>query len=485
MEDWRERLHQPSSPEDLQQPNFTQALDTACNVLTPSLTRESASSACALLIGPPSSGKSLFTRLLIDKLQETTSQNLVVVSLSGLLHSKPARAWHHLAHSLINWFEESHQTTSAPSNPVSSGNSNDVDADNTDDIDRYQCAIQPALQHLKDTGTALLLVLDQLHRFASSDPLAQTVLYSLFNLLQDRSLKAACVAHTSYIDVTDLLEKRVLSRLSHRKIIIPLVESSAEVLDFISTALAPLIKNSSPPLSRGRGRSRGKRRGSGTGRNTTPAPIAISHVVTHLLQQGDFAAIVDHHLARTRLISPILRAVDAALTMTNEADDQETALLATDRARATIQDALMSGDSTLDTITSLTQLQLSLLVALRRVEGLKLTAARKDSGGIGSADKNMRIVFRDVFIEYGKLGHMDGGRMAERDLAQTVVERSVAERAWELLIESGIVVRTGAGPRDSRPVFCAVAAAHVDAALDKHPASSAVLRNWAKMAITR
>lgn len=475
---WRNKLHRPESSEDLYQEKFSKAVRTACDVLSPSIDDKDASSACVLLIGPPSSGKSLLTRLLIDKLEHITHREVVVVHLTGLLHSTPTRAWQQLARVLIDWYESQCRTNDAIS-PDDLIGVNGKDENDADKVDQYRDAMTPALHHLKNSGAALLLVLDQLHRFASADPLAQTVLYSLFNLLQDRSLRAACVAQTSYIDVTDLLEKRVLSRLSHRKIIVPLIESSDQVICFLSTALAPVVANQS--ASR---RSRGRELSRERGRKGGSVHDSLHFLAKELLEHDEFATIVRTHMARTRVIAPILRAVDAALTMTAPSEDAAGSSAVSNALRI-VQSSLSSGDSTVDTVTSLTHLQLSLLVALRRVEGARIAAATRKEGDNSSVEKGLRLVFGDVFSEYCKLGQMDDGRMAEQDLAQSVADRPVAERAWEVLIESGIVVRTGTGPRDSRPVYCAIAVTQIDAAFDKHVDSLTVLKNWAKRAVTR
>lgn len=499
MDNWRQRLHVPNTVDQLRQPLFSQAVTTACEVLRPSLASDQASSASLLVIGPPASGKSLLTRLVVKKLQDDiicSPRQLVVIQLTGLIHSTPSRAWQQLSQELFMWYEASlrgsAETVDARMKNAAAELLNGSDTE-MQDVSRYQDAVQPALRRIKKTGSALLLVLDELHRFVNADPLAQTVLYSLLNLLQDQSLKAACVAQTTHIDVTDLLEKRVLSRLSHRKIVVPLPDSPQNVIDFISTALLPpSVRPVRPSRRRGRGNSRSPARGASRGGRLSETsyvadiPDATFGVVVELLlQQDTFKERVKRQLARTRVIAPLLRAVDAALSLTEveDGDGKRNPSLIVKEALSIMQDALRESDASYEAIMSLTQVQLALLIALRRVESARVATKKRE--GADGFDKTSRIVFLDVYTEYRKLGRMDEGRLAELDVSQSVVELPVAQRAWELLIESGIVVRTGAGPRDGRPIYCAVAAAQVDNAIDKHSGSSTVLKNWAKRAVSK
>lgn len=508
MLDWQQRLHVPLNEEKLCQPLFAKAVLTACDVLRPSLKSDASASACALVIGPPHSGKSMLTRLAIKKLQDeirASGHEIVVIQLSGLLHSTPARAWQQLSKQLVEWNANCLLESALPSKMSAldmdaDGNGNSQDR-NTDDIaNRYRDAVQPILARIKETGCGLLLVLDEVHRFANADPLAQTVLYSLLNLLQDRSLRAACIAQTPYIDVTDLLEKRVLSRLSHRKIVVPLVDSSQLIMDFLNEALLshsiePRLERSPvpTPLKRRSGRARSVSRTRGVGRRPSrgrESSVAINPqdekrfaVIKQVLKDDRLRLAIDRHLSRTRIVAPILRAIDSALTLTLGANDLNDDFQSiTEEAVSIACDSLMVHDGTNDALSSLTQVQLALLVALRRVEAARFAGTRRD--GTDAPERASRIVFTDVYAEYQKLGRMDDGRLAELDVSQCVVELPVAQRAWELLIESGIVMRTGTGPRDSRPVYCAVAAVQIESAVDKNTASSAALRNWARRNVT-
>lgn len=473
-------LFHPSTAAALHQPALSRALDDALAVLSPSLTHHAASPASVLLIGPPSSGKSLLTNLLIHALRHRLPRQLLVVHLSGLLHPTPARAWRHLAHSLLEW-HHNRSPSSSPSSPHSNGDD--------DDISHFQASIQPVLADMRSTSTALLLVFDQLHRFATPDPLAQTVLYSTLNLLQDRSLRAACIAQSTYVDVVDSLEKRVLSRFSHRKIVVPLPADVREVRAFIAAALgeplaeqdASVTDSDSPALRRSSRSSRSAARPR-VSKSRDPRPSTA--VAAALLRDERFERVVRRRLARSRVMAPMLRAVDAALQADacEERGEQADISQRVDVAVDVVRDALDERDAFADALVSLTELQVALVAALRRLER---RSARRGGGGGGCGGgvdvTGGRISLRDVYAEYTTMRREDAGRLADVQGGFCAVDFAKAQRAWELLVESGVVVRGGeGGTRDGRRVFCAVGGSEVDLAVQKHASASTVLKQWAR-----
>lgn len=492
--EWRSRLHCPTHVQQLQQPRFEHALRTACQVVLPSLTNLESPSASVVLLGPSSSGKSLLTRFIIDtvsaKIASSSGGQLVVVQLNGLIHSTPTRAWCHVAQTLLDWYRSKcHGVSDSDSRKYY-----DIEtATNSDDdpavVSQLQDTVLPALDHIRKTESGLILVLDHLHRFTSSDPLSQTVLYSLLNFLQDRSLRAACIAQTSIFDITDLLEKRVSSRFSHRKIVMPLIDSYDEIREFLFSALVPISEPSQTgeSISSRPGGRGGSRKRASTGKIVQLAdPDALREVSRTLLTDPRFKDSVNRYLTRSRVVAPILWAVDAALSFVPHDDKDFNISAAMVKAIAVVIERLGTWDCTEASLTSLTILQLQLLVALCKIEANQVseTARGKRDGDAGAA-KLARTVFENVYEEYMSLGKMDEGTLAERDVSQNLVDRSVAERAWELLVEGGIVVRTGTGPRDARPVVCSVGKSAVDAAVEKHSGSTTVMRNWARRKTVR
>ena len=66
----------------------------------------------------------------------------------------------------------------------------------------------------------------------------QTLLYSMFDLMQTEDAQMAVIGLTTRIDVADLLEKRVRSRCSQRQMWLPALDSTASCARLLASALA-------------------------------------------------------------------------------------------------------------------------------------------------------------------------------------------------------------------------------------------------------
>lgn len=470
MDVWRQRLHSPAAPDDIT-PDLRQTLSKAHRILLPSLTDPTSQATSLLVIAPPQGGKSLFTRLLTDSLTATLhskSTTLVTVSLDAITTS-PTQVWRELALAL-----------SLALNPTST--TDDLIEDPADD----PSLIRPALDRMRENSQPLLLVLDHFHRLATPDPIAQTVLYTLFNLLQDRSLRAACIALTAVVDVSDLLEKRIKSRFAGRPVILPQPRVVSEVTALIRTAFRLNINsdttdntshiNEEPTQpTRSRKSRRKSRRSSAASEpvvmeadRLTPAQI----LAEQLLQRSAFATGVSRHLARSRPVGSILRAMDAAVTAGLSVVDDN----AVQEAERIFTDSISTPDPFLSTIPTLTERQRTLLVALCRLSGTpgQRTVAPGAPAGM------RRVRFDDVYREYKRSTKVgDDGLLAEAAV-ENVVAPSIARRDWEALVECGLVIRSAVALRDAPAVYCAVNERLVFEAIRACPNTSATLRHWAR-----
>lgn len=70
------------------------------------------------------------------------------------------------------------------------------------------------------TAKSVIIVLDEFDLFATHP--RQTLLYNLFDIAQARKAPLAVIGVTTKVDVTEMLEKRVKSRFSHRYVFLPL-----------------------------------------------------------------------------------------------------------------------------------------------------------------------------------------------------------------------------------------------------------------------
>ena len=67
---------------------------------------------------------------------------------------------------------------------------------------------------------SIVILLDEFDLFVTHP--RQTLLYNLFDIAQARKAPIAVIGLTTKVDVTEMLEKRVKSRFSHRYVYVPL-----------------------------------------------------------------------------------------------------------------------------------------------------------------------------------------------------------------------------------------------------------------------
>jgi len=91
----------------------------------------------------------------------------------------------------------------------------------------------------------VLFVLHDFERFTLRPK--QTLLYSLYDLMQTEDAAMAVVGLTTRIDISDLLEKRVRSRCSQRQLLVPPLTSADDCSRVLSVALAlPTLEGFGP-----------------------------------------------------------------------------------------------------------------------------------------------------------------------------------------------------------------------------------------------
>ncbi|KAI0563900.1 Origin recognition complex subunit 4 [Gracilaria domingensis] len=457
---WRERLYSRQSSPDLPQ-YLNNVVDLVTSTLLPALTSEEAPPTSVLLYGPRGCGKSLVSQQALRVLSNEV-KCLNHITLHGLLHSTPIRAWRHVAASLQR-FDASQQ-----------------DDLSTAAVEQCLGVISNALEKLCEREDAVLFVIDEFERFVtSSDGMSQTVLYSLLNLLQDARFRAACIVMTTAIDVTDGLEKRVKSRFTHRQIVMPLPTDATQVVPWIKGAL---LGGPDPEPRRSRKRPQVSR--ASTSRKLALSPIykksiaehaRLTHFLKSFIDAEDCSHLIDRKLARSRVLAPVLDAIDAALTsvlsdgeaILSEQNDQEMEHMFA-KAISAFEENLFPSNATRDMLFTLSALELALLVALKK----------RESDNAKYDDSKRKLTFCDVFSEYESMSTPGRGMIKGKRDGEPTLPRDVAEKAWERLIECGLVVRIGCGPRDLRACYLAVEAATVDDVLQNHSLASTAMRKW-------
>ncbi|KAL2324157.1 hypothetical protein Fmac_023215 [Flemingia macrophylla] len=162
-----------------------------------------------LLLGPRGSGKSAVLELVIQYLMQEYPDSISVIRLNGLLHSDDISAFKEIARQLCM----EHQLVFSK-------------AASFDDNSQFMMAM------LKECGLAhktVIFVLDEFDLFAQGK---QRLLYSLLDAMQSITSQAVVVGISCRLDADQLLEKRVRSRFSHRKLLFlpPSMEDSQRLL---------------------------------------------------------------------------------------------------------------------------------------------------------------------------------------------------------------------------------------------------------------
>ncbi|KFK40712.1 hypothetical protein AALP_AA2G031400 [Arabis alpina] len=148
-----------------------------------------------LLLGPRGSGKSAVLDLVVGDLLEEYPDSVSLIRLNGLLHSDDNCAFKEIARQLCM---EHHLLFSKMAS--------------FDENSHFIIAM------LRECGLAhktIIFVLDEFDMFAQGK---QRLLYSLLDAMQSVTSQAIVVGISSRLDADQLLEKRVRSRFSHRKI---------------------------------------------------------------------------------------------------------------------------------------------------------------------------------------------------------------------------------------------------------------------------
>ncbi|KAI5081885.1 hypothetical protein GOP47_0001628 [Adiantum capillus-veneris] len=160
-------------------------------------TIRNASNNSILLLGPRGCGKSLVLNKVMVEIQHEYPERLSVIRLSGLLHTDDYSALREIAKQLC----VEHQLVFSK-------------AASFDDNSQFLTTMlrECALSH-----KSVVFILDDFDLFAQMSK--QKLLYNLLNIMQSREAQALVIGVSCRLDADQLLEKRVRSRFSHRKIL--------------------------------------------------------------------------------------------------------------------------------------------------------------------------------------------------------------------------------------------------------------------------
>ncbi|KAL4751691.1 hypothetical protein BDW72DRAFT_89061 [Aspergillus terricola var. indicus] len=167
-----------------------------------------------LLLGSRGAGKTAIIETIVSSLKQEHKNDFHVVRLNGFLHTDDRLAlreiWRQLGREM-NTEEEAGKVTSYADTMatllalLSHPEELQGSADN---------------QNGTTTAKSIVIVLNEFDLFVTHP--RQTLLYNLFDIAQARKAPLAVLGLTTKVDVTEMLEKRVKSRFSHRSVYVPL-----------------------------------------------------------------------------------------------------------------------------------------------------------------------------------------------------------------------------------------------------------------------
>lgn len=167
-----------------------------------------------LILGSRGSGKTTIVETIISTLAREHANDFHVVRLNGFLHTDDRLALREM------WRQLGRETNT------------EDDAAKVSSYADTMATLLALLSHPeelfgasgnKDGVTAaksIVILLDEFDLFVTHP--RQTLLYNLFDIAQARKAPIAVIGLTTKVDVTEMLEKRVKSRFSHRYVYVPL-----------------------------------------------------------------------------------------------------------------------------------------------------------------------------------------------------------------------------------------------------------------------
>ncbi|KAH9824502.1 Origin recognition complex subunit 4 [Teratosphaeria destructans] len=351
-----------------------------------------------LLIGSRGSGKSALLNQVLREQTLEHADDFHVVRLNGFIHTDDKIALREI------WRQLGREMDLPEDDGPTSKNYADTMAQ------LLALLSHPAEVGLEQEGhvtKSVIFILDEFDLFASHP--RQTLLYNLFDIAQSRKAPIAVLGCTTRVDVAESLEKRVKSRFSHRSVHLSPAKTYPA---FVETCQATLSLSPSPP-------------------ETPDADLAAAlppwnHVVAATLAHPT----LQHHLRTLYHTTKSPADFTTALLLPLASPLPTTTTTLIDHLTASLPPP---PDSKLHLLPSLPTLALALLVCAARLHALHDTDL---------------VTFDLAYEEYRGLASK--ARLQHAAAAsgqQRISGKAVARRAWEALVEAGLVLVEGRGVR--------------------------------------
>ncbi|KAJ6064326.1 hypothetical protein N7499_013006 [Penicillium canescens] len=390
-----------------------------------------------LLLGSRGCGKTAIVESIISSLAKEHRNDFHVVRLNGFLHTDDRLALREM------WRQLGRETHT------------EDDAAKVSSYADTMATLLAMLSHPEElfgasggggatAAKSIVILLDEFDLFVTHP--RQTLLYNLFDIAQARKAPIAVIGLTTKVDVTEMLEKRVKSRFSHRYVYVPLPRSFeifsdaclgsldlndceiADIADELGTERSLVESDKWKTLLEG-----------------------WKEYLKHLWNEKDLQFHLKRIYNQTKStkdfftsaflpISDLLQSVSAA-------DAHTTPQVPTPKAFASqtlsYPDPAPLPFSTSITSSSPSSLPLALLVAATRL------AALFDPGNDGSQSMSpLALSFPAAYAEYVRLLTSAKTNASVGGAAATpgrVWGRDVARESWEKLLSWGLVTPVGSG----------------------------------------
>jgi len=307
------------------------------------------------------------------------------------------------------------------------------------------------------TSKSVIFVIDEFDLFATHP--RQTLLYNLFDIAQARKAPIAVLGLTTRIDVVESLEKRVKSRFSHRYVYLSLPTSlpaywdickqglTVDNEDMLSEGIDPALEGHHAFWDWWNGRIE----------SLYKTQSFADHLESYFYRSKSVAAFF------TSCILPLASLSPTAPFLTIPATSGLAAIV-----------SLEPPDSKLHLLSSLSDLDLSMLIAAARLD----IVAHTDTVNFAMAYDEYTSLMSRQRVQSAASGMLALGGGAR------VWGRGVASMAWERLATLGLLVPAAPGGRGMAGLGGLDAKMwKVDVALEEIPAAvklNAVLARWCK-----
>ncbi|KAJ5758724.1 hypothetical protein N7520_005880 [Penicillium odoratum] len=393
-----------------------------------------------LLLGSRGSGKTAMVETIISSLAKNHGDDFHVVRLNGFLHTDDRLALREM------WRQLGRETNTE---------------DDTLKINSYADTMATLLallshpEELFGTSTnkngvtaakSIIILLDEFDLFVTHP--RQTLLYNLFDIAQARKAPIAVLGLTTKVDVTEMLEKRVKSRFSHRYVYLPLPRTY-ETFSEICMASLDLDENEALQLTEALGSERAILETTGWKTLLDGWKVYLKH----MWEDKDFQFHLKRIYNQTKSVKDFLTSAllpISELNLSTQAADKPAMQIPipksfTSQSLSCADPAPLPFSASIASSSSPSSLPLALLLAATRL------AALFDPGLDGPQSQSiapLALSFPAAYAEYVRLLTSAKTSASISGAAATpgrVWGRDVARESWEKLVNWALVTPVGGG----------------------------------------